>query len=287
MHVLGKTESSKRRPSDGPTEEIGDGKRWQDEDPEPKAKVPIQTGVRMKTQPPCSDLYAIADRPYREANGLLSKVDPERIKACFGAIYPNLGTTFMHASDHHAALLILLDREPTYREVQDSAHLQGSKNIEAARKKVGGGLRPTGWDEWNESQRKQAVLTELYGIARGGRIADGKAKDPTPERTKAFMRLWGMTVPEEPPVEKPPEPPDKPPEKPVEKPPPEKPGALSPAGQRAEEVMTILLPIFAFKDESTSGLRAVLRPILIEIIEAKRRAEERIVARVVEEMKKK
>ncbi len=104
---------------------------------------------------------------------------------------------------------------------------------------------------------------------------------------KAYQEKIGFkpgTPPPPPPAPPPPVPPPTPPSPPIQ--PPVTPPDLSPPEQRADEVLAILLPVFAFKGEAP-GLRSVLRPIIIEAIKAKRRAEERIVARVVEELKKK
>lgn len=204
---------------------------------------PITDSLTSSTPPvptTCTELFATANLPYREGNALISRADPSLVASCFKTIYPNFGYGFMHASDHHAALLILLNREPTYREVQDSYHLGGSRNIDAARIKSGAGERPSGWDNWTDFQKRVAILTHLYGMSRGGRIADGKIADPDPERTKALMLLWGMKVDTEP--EKPIDPiePDKPiePEKPPIDPPvdPDKPPVDPPVDDISIEI---------------------------------------------------
>lgn len=152
----------------------------------------VAAAVKLPTT--CPELMDAANLPYSKASALISQADPALVNRCFSAIYHNFGYGYMHASDHKAALVILLGREPTFREVQDSYHLTGSRNIDAARVKSGTGAdnRPTGWPDWNEFQRKVAVLTHLYGASRGGRIADGKVKDPDPEKTRALMTLWSL-----------------------------------------------------------------------------------------------
>jgi uncharacterized protein YndB with AHSA1/START domain len=158
----------------------------------------------MKIPTTCPELYEAANLPFQEGNTLISQADNALVVECFSKIYSNFGSGYLHSSDHYAALRVLLDREPTFREVYDSYH-SGSKNIDAARIKAGGGQRPQEWEHWTEEQRRYAVLVHLYGISAGSKILDGKRKDPSPEKTRELMLLWGMTVPEEP-SEKPPEP---------------------------------------------------------------------------------
>jgi hypothetical protein len=175
----------------------------------------------MKVPTNCAELYQAADLPYSEGGALISRADPSLVINCFTKLYPRFGNTFMHASDHHAALVVLLGKEPTYRQVQDSAHLHGSKNIDAARIKsgTGGDNRPSGWDSWSDEQKRYAVLVHLYGMTRGGKILDGKIKQTESEKakTEALMVLWGLKVEPEPEPEPEPKPkPDEPPIKPIE-----------------------------------------------------------------------
>jgi uncharacterized protein YndB with AHSA1/START domain len=158
----------------------------------------------MKIPTTCAELYEAANLPFQQGNALITQADNALVVECFTKIYPNFGFGYLHSSDHYAALRVLLEREPTFREVYDSYH-GGSKNIDAARIKVGGGQRPQEWEHWTEEQRRYGVLVHLYGISAGSKIFDGKRKDPNPEKTRELMLLWGMTVPEEP-SEKPPEP---------------------------------------------------------------------------------
>ncbi|HET9228369.1 MAG TPA: hypothetical protein VFR31_16965 [Thermoanaerobaculia bacterium] len=130
--------------------------------------------------------------------------------SCFTRLYANFGHGFMHAHDHHRALVVVLGREPTFREVQDSWHLQGSRNIDLARQKAGGGERPEDWDRWDDNAKRLAVLVHLHGMSTGGKIFEGKRKDPTPAKTEELFRLWnGGVGPKDPPIDPPPvDPPD-------------------------------------------------------------------------------
>ena len=150
----------------------------------------------MKIPTTCPELYEAANLPFQEGNNLISQADNALVVECFSKIYPNFGHGYLHSSDHYAALRVILEREPTFREVYDSYH-SGSKNIDLARNKLGGGQRPPEWEQWTEEQRKYAVLVQLYGISAGSRIFDGKKEDPSPEKTRELMLLWGMTVPPE------------------------------------------------------------------------------------------
>lgn len=163
----------------------------------PAAPAPFAAAAPQVTT--CSQVMQLADLPFNQAQGALSKIGGTIVGTCFNAIYPNYGFGYLHSSDHYAALKILLEREPTYREVYDSYHA-GSKNIDLARVKSGGGDRPSGWDEWTEQQKLYAVLTHVHGIARGSKILDGKLPDSKPEETRALMLKWGMTLPGEPPT---------------------------------------------------------------------------------------
>lgn len=156
----------------------------------------------MKIPATCPELMTIATLPYSQAAGLISQADPSLVSSCFSSRYPNWGHPFMHASDHKAALVILLGREPSFLEVQDSAHLTGSKNIDAARVKSGAGAdsRPSGWDDWTNDQRRYHVLVHIHGMNRGGKIFDGKIKQTVAEKakTEALIVLWGLKEPSEP-----------------------------------------------------------------------------------------
>lgn len=144
----------------------------------------------------CSQVMDLANLPFNQGQVALGKVGGSLVGSCFRAIYPNYGNGYLHSSDHYAALQILLEREPTFREVYDSYHLSGSRNIDAARVKEGGGGRPSGWATMNPEARRYAVLVHRYGISAGSKILDGKLKDPRPEETEALLREWsGGTTP--------------------------------------------------------------------------------------------
>lgn len=168
----------------------------------------------------CAELQAAANLPFNEGNALISRADKTLVVQCFSQIYPNFGMGYLHSSDHYAALQILLEREPTFREVYDSYHA-GSRNIDAARQKAGGGLRPIEWEGWTPEQRRFNVLVHLNGITKGSKIFDGKKADPNPEKTRDLLLLWGgvSDLPSDPPpvtTEPPkPEPPKTEPSKPA------------------------------------------------------------------------
>jgi len=148
----------------------------------------------------CAELQAAANLPFNEGNALISQANKEMMVQCFSQIYPNFGFGYLHSSDHYAALQILLEREPTFREVYDSYHA-GSRNIDLARQKAGGGLRPEGWEGWNAETRRLNVLIHLHGISKGSKIFDGKKADPTPDKTRDLLLLWGgvSDLPSDPP----------------------------------------------------------------------------------------
>jgi len=159
----------------------------------------------------CEELFAAAQLPYRDGNALISQANKDLVVSCFTRLYPNFGHGFMHAHDHHRALVVVLGREPTFREVQDSWHLQGSRNIDLARK-AGGGERPEDWDRWDDNSKRLAVLVHLHGMTIGGKIFEGKRQDPTPAKTQELFQLWNGGAP-------PPDPdPDPDPEEPKPKP---------------------------------------------------------------------
>jgi hypothetical protein len=173
----------------------------------------------MNVPTTCGELQAAANLPFGEGNALISRADKNLVVQCFSQIYPNFGFGYLHSSDHYAALQILLDREPTFREVYDSYHA-GSRNIDAARQKAGGGLRPAEWESWTAEQRRFNVLVHLHGIAKGSKIFDGKRPDPTPDKTRDLLLLWGgvSDLPSDPPTPTPPvtpEPPKPEPTKPA------------------------------------------------------------------------
>ena len=159
----------------------------------------------MNVPTTCAELQAAANLPFNEGNALISRADKTLVVQCFSQIYPNFGFGYLHSSDHVAALQILLEREPTFREVYDSYHA-GSRNIDLARQKAGGGLRPAEWESWSAETRRLNVLIHLHGIAKGSKIFDGKRPDPTPEKTRDLLLLWGgvSDLPSDPPTPPPP-----------------------------------------------------------------------------------
>ena len=161
----------------------------------------------MNVPTTCAELQAAANLPFNEGNAVISRADKNLVVQCFTQIYPNFGFGYLHSSDHYAALQIILEREPTFREVYDSYHA-GSRNIDLAREKAGGGLRPVEWESWSPEQRRFNVLVHLHGITKGSKIFDGKRADPTPEKTRDLLLLWGgvSDLPSDPPTPPPPEP---------------------------------------------------------------------------------
>jgi hypothetical protein len=163
------------------------------------------------------ELNRISHLPFREAVSAMKGTSPELMIAWGESLYgKRFGYGFMHgASDHFGALEVLLEREPTFREVYDSWQKSGAKNIDASRIKSGGGARPMDWDRWTPEQKRYGVLVHRYGMVKGGKILDGKA-DPDPEGTLRQLREWNGdtgTKPEPDPVDPPVTPPPSPPAK--------------------------------------------------------------------------
>jgi hypothetical protein len=164
---------------------------------------------------------------------------------------------FMHQTDHQAALRVLHpDREPTWLEVQDS-WVAGPANIWAARAKSDTGPDPS----WTADQLRLYNLIKKWGPQKGQRIFDGK--DPDPDA--------GTTVP---PVE-PPVTPD-----------PQPAAGLSPAPQRAEELATLMRPVYEqfastppwfaqWVFPSWEKLWPALKPLVVEAVLSARRATAR------------
>lgn len=181
----------------------------------------ITTSKRGITMPPTTvkipttlgDLDTAAKLPFHEGNALISRADKSLVEQWGRRNYgANFGNGYLHSTDHYGALKVLFDREPTYREVYDSYH-SGSKNIDAARVKSSGGLRPSEWDNWDDNSKRYAVLVHRYGITRGSRILDGKMKDPFPIDTQKQIDDWNHTVmpkPVDPPITDPTIPPIEP-----------------------------------------------------------------------------
>lgn len=170
----------------------------------------------MKTPTTFGELEQAAQLPFHEGNSLISRAKKALVESWGASIYPNWGHGYLHSSDHTAALRILLGREPTFRETYDSWH-GGSKNIDAARIKEGGGGRPAEWDSMTAEGKLYAVLVHRYGINRGSKILDGM-KDPDKAATQALLDEWsgGPVPPPAPPPLPPVEPPPPPPAPPVQ-----------------------------------------------------------------------
>jgi len=175
----------------------------------------------MKTPSTFSELNQAANLPFNEGNALISQADKALVEKWGRSLYPkNWGEGYMHSSDHKAALRILLGKEPTFAEVYASWH-GGSKNIDAARVKAGGGERPSEWNGMSPENRRYAVLVHRYNVAKGSKIFDGKMKDPNPEATEALLAEWsgGSVIPPAPPpspVDPPVPPPGPPPAPPLD-----------------------------------------------------------------------
>jgi hypothetical protein len=155
--------------------------------------------------------------PFDQANAIISRASSTLVESWGRRLYGSkFGEGYMHSTDHRAALLIILGREPSYREVYDSYHA-GSANIDLARIRSQGDSRPAEWDQWNNEQKMLAVLVSRYGINRGSRISDGRVKDPDSASTQALFTEWNGSVTTEP--SKPPVGPEDPPVPPKPLPP--------------------------------------------------------------------
>lgn len=169
---------------------------------------------------------------------------------------------FMHQTDHQAALRVILGREPTWMEVQDSWS-RGAANIWKARKLVSPGPDPS----WPPETRRLYDLMEKWGPEKGQRIFDGKEPDPDAGK---------------PPTSKPTDPTPKP----TDPTPPVTPADLSPAPQRAEELATLIRPVYEKFAESPpwfaqwmfpswEKLWPALKPLVVEAVLSARRAAAR------------
>ncbi len=173
---------------------------------------------------------------------------------------------FMHQTDHQAALRVIHpDREPTWLEVQDSWN-QGDANIWLARKLTDTGPDPA----WDADTLRLYNLMNKWGPARGQRIFAGKERDPDAGSTPTTPTTTPPTT--TPPTTIPPT------TTPV-------PG-LSPAPQRAEELATLLRPVYEKFAEappwfaqwmfpSWDKLWPALKPLVEEAVLASRRAAAR------------
>ena len=173
---------------------------------------------------------------------------------------------FMHQTDHQAALRVILGREPTWLEVQDSWN-QGGSNIWKARR-----ITDTGPDPgWPPETLRLYNLMNKWGPERGQRIFAGKEPDPdagtgsgttgsgTTGSGTTGTGTTGTTG--------------------------TAPG-LSPAPQRAEELATLIQPVYEKFAESPpwfaqwmfpawETLWPALKPLVVETVLSARRAVER------------
>jgi hypothetical protein len=197
--------SARPRPAAGVLFEVKTQKRGESTMPTPKAPTTF------------AELDAAAALPYYRAVKAIAGADTALVESWGRKLYGSkFGHGYMHSTDHYAALLVVLDREPTYREVYDSYHLAGSKNIDAARVKSGGEQRPEGWDQMSAETKRYHVLVHRYRVVKGSKIFDGQA-DPDPAGTQRQLDEWNGTTtgakPEPDPVDPPVTPP--PPAKPL------------------------------------------------------------------------
>lgn len=171
---------------------------------------------------------------------------------------------FMHQTDHQAALRVVLGREPTWLEVQDSWN-QGGANIWRARKLTDAGPDPN----WPPETLRLYNLINKWGPEKGQRIFAGKEPDPDAGKTPT------TTPTTTPPTTTPTTPATPPPT-----------AGLSPAPQRAEELATLIRPVYEKFAEappwfaqwmfpSWEKLWPALKPLVEEAVLAARRAAAR------------
>ena len=161
---------------------------------------------------------------------------------------------FMHQTDHQAALRIILGREPSWLEVQESWN-RGGENIWKARKMTDTGPDPN----WPPETLRLYNLMNKYGPVRGQRIFAGKEPDPDAGTTPTTPTT--PTMPTTPPPTT----------------------DLSPPPQRAEELATLIRPVYEKFAEAPpwfaqwmfpnwDTLWPALKPLVIEAVLASRRA---------------
>lgn len=176
---------------------------------------------------------------------------------------------FMHQTDHQAALRVILGREPSWLEVQESWNA-GAANIWRARK-----LTDTGPDpDWPPETLRLYNLMNKWGPERGQRIFAGKEPDPDAGTTGSGTTGSGTsgsgtgttgtgttgTTGSAP--------------------------GLSPAPQRAEELATLIRPVYEKFAEappwfaqwmfpSWDKLWPALKPLVVEAVLSARRTAAR------------
>lgn len=190
--------------------------------------------------------------PYEEAQASFNGVENliELGEQRWGKDFGKRG--FMHQTDHQAALRVILGREPSWLEVQESWN-NGAANIWRARK-----LTDTGPDPgWPPETLRLYNLMNKWGPERGQRIFAGKEPDPDAGKPPTTTTTPTPTVP-----------------------------GLSPAPQRAEELATLIRPVYEKFAEappwfaqwmfpSWDKLWPALKPLVEEAVLASRRAAAR------------
>ena len=167
---------------------------------------------------------------------------------------------FMHQTDHQAALRVILGREPTWLEVQDSWN-HGGANIWKARRITDTGPDPN----WDPETLRLYNLMNKWGPERGQRIFAGK--EPDPDAGTIPTTPTGPTTPTTTPTT---------PTTPLPA------AGLSPAPQRAEELATLIQPVYEKFAESPpwfaqwmfptwEKLWPALKPLMVEAVLSARR----------------
>jgi hypothetical protein len=166
----------------------------------------------------------------------------------WGKNFGNRG--FMHQTDHQAALRVIHpDREPTWLEVQDSWN-QGDSNIWLARKLTDTGPDPA----WDAETLRLYNLMNKWGPRKGQRIFAGLEPDPDAGKAPTDTSTKQPQA-----------------------------SGLSPAPQRAEELATLIRPVYEKFAEappwfaqwmfpSWDKLWPALKPLVEEAVLASRRA---------------
>jgi hypothetical protein len=158
---------------------------------------------------------------------------------------------FMHQTDHQAALRVILGREPTWLEVQDSWN-KGGANIWKARRITDTGPDPN----WDAETLRLYNLMNKWGPERGQRIFSGKEPDPDAGNKKDEEDKKDTAT------------------------------GLSPAPQRAEELATLIRPVYEKFAESPpwfaqwmfpswEKLWPALKPLVVEAVLSARRVAAR------------
>jgi hypothetical protein len=207
------------------------------------------------------ELIQHGSAPYEQAQAFFTGVENlvELGELRWGKDFGKHG--FMHQTDHQAALRVIHpDHEPTWLEVQDSWN-QGDSNIWLARKLADTGPDPA----WSADTLRLYNLMNKWGPRKGQRIFAGL--EPDPDAAKPPTTTPPTTTPTTP-TTTPPVP------------------GLSPAPQRAEELATLIRPVYEKFAEappwfaqwmfpSWDKLWPALKPLVEEAVLASRRAAAR------------